>query len=363
MRSTSRRPADGPAPAVRLLSDLPGLPDRLGDLTVRHEVFDPTAPGRLGKLGLALRLYLQGFRNDAILLNQPGGYLFGLCALRTLLPSGGSRLVVFDIIMARPGPGMAGRIAAALKRLLLKRVHMFLLHVKDPGGLDTFYGIAPARSRFVPFKVNGLGSTGGLEAADRGYVLAPGKSQRDYPTFREAMAGLPYRALILMPDSGRESERHGTAFEGRDLPPNVEIVHDDGSAASWARQLAGARLVALPIRPEAISAAGNSTYLQAMALGKCVVMSDCPGARGIVEDGRHALIVPPGDPVALRDAIRRAWEDDDLRRRLAAEGRAYALSLGGEERLFADLVREVVDLLGATGRPRPGDLPSREASE
>jgi glycosyltransferase involved in cell wall biosynthesis len=45
------------------------------------------------------------------------------------------------------------------------------------------------------------------------------------------------------------------------------------------------------------------------------------------------LIVPAGDPDALRHAIERAWNDEDLRRRYADAGYRYAQPLGGEDEL------------------------------
>jgi glycosyltransferase involved in cell wall biosynthesis len=169
------------------------------------------------------------------------------------------------------------------------------------------------------------------------------------------MAQLPYPAKILMPLSEQEREAHGTrSLLGAQLPPTVEVVHDDGTSASWNRYLAGARLVVIPISADTISAAGNGTYIQAMALGKCVIITDCPGLRGILENERHALIVPPSAPEELARAIRRAWEDDDLRNRVAETGRAYATSLGGEERLHADLAREIVRVLAGPARSGHG---------
>jgi glycosyltransferase involved in cell wall biosynthesis len=346
---------DTPTP-LTILSDIPRLPDRSGGREVRSDLLAPEPAGLARKFAAALRLYLRSFRYDAVVLNQPAGLLTILCALRTVLPRGKARLVVFDVILPRPADTTKGRLKAWLIRALLPQVDLFLLHVKDPGGLTTHYGISRETSRFVPFKVNRIEKLGALATPDRGYILAPGRSHRDYATFLSAMAALPYPALILMPASGRELAQHGTSFQGREVPPNVKIVHDDGTKDSWDNHLAGARLVVLPIRPDTLSAAGNSTYLLAMSMGKCVVTTDSPGARGIIEDGTHALIVPPGDPDALREAVRRAWEDDDLRQRLARAGHAYALSLGGEERLHRDIVDEVVSLLERNSRlaPLPG---------
>ena len=50
------------------------------------------------------------------------------------------------------------------------------------------------------------------------------------------------------------------------------------------------------------------------------------------------------DVAALKDAIRRAWEDDSLRKRTAESGRNYALSLGGEKEFLQRIFRHTVGL-------------------
>jgi len=66
----------------------------------------------------------------------------------------------------------------------------------------------------------------------------------------------------------------------------------------------------------------------------------------------NAIIVPMKDPAALREAIRRAWEDDDYRRKIAERGRQFALSLGGEESLFTNIALTTIDFV--RGRPERG---------
>jgi len=46
------------------------------------------------------------------------------------------------------------------------------------------------------------------------------------------------------------------------------------------------------------------TVLQARAAGVPLVASDVPGVREVLEHGVHGLLVPPGDPPALADALR-----------------------------------------------------------
>ena len=69
-------------------------------------------------------------------------------------------------------------------------------------------------------------------------------------------------------------------------------------------------------------AARHHTVLEAMAMGKAIVASDRAVLRDYVTDGVEALLVPPEDPVALREATVRVLSDRELARRLGAAARA-----------------------------------------
>jgi glycosyltransferase involved in cell wall biosynthesis len=78
---------------------------------------------------------------------------------------------------------------------------------------------------------------------------------------------------------------------------------------------------------------------EAMAHGRPVVASAVGGLVDAVEDGVTGLLVPPGDPSALRAAIERLFGDDDLRRRLGNAARERALdkfSRGAATRALLD---------------------------
>jgi len=60
---------------------------------------------------------------------------------------------------------------------------------------------------------------------------------------------------------------------------------------------------------------------QALACGTPLVTANTPAARELLVDGESALLVPPGDPDALAEALRRIAGDPDLARRIAAGGR------------------------------------------
>lgn len=58
-----------------------------------------------------------------------------------------------------------------------------------------------------------------------------------------------------------------------------------------------------------------------MTLRMPVVLTDLPPSRPFAGDGKCAIMVPPGDPVAFADAIERLLKDADLRKSMGEEGR------------------------------------------
>jgi GT2 family glycosyltransferase len=71
--------------------------------------------------------------------------------------------------------------------------------------------------------------------------------------------------------------------------------------------------------------------LDAMACGCPVIAADCLGIRGVCKDGETALLVPPGYPRRLAQAITRVIEDEGLRQRLANGGPKVATQFTREE--------------------------------
>lgn len=64
--------------------------------------------------------------------------------------------------------------------------------------------------------------------------------------------------------------------------------------------------------------------LEAMAAGLPVVASDIVGYRSVMVHGQEGLLVPPGQPEALAQALGRLIDDDHLRHAMARRGRLKA---------------------------------------
>jgi len=86
--------------------------------------------------------------------------------------------------------------------------------------------------------------------------------------------------------------------------------------------------------------------VEGMAAGCAVVASDVPGMREIITNGVDGLLVPPGNPAALADALERLLRDDALAIRLGAEARKTAISKYGRETMNARYEQLCLQLAG-----------------
>ena len=132
--------------------------------------------------------------------------------------------------------------------------------------------------------------------------------------------------------------QNGCSLAGLKVPTNVEVITDNPDPKFFNLLLSRSRMVVLPVKKESTTQAGISVYLQAMALEKCVVISDGLGVNHILDDGQ-AVVVPAGDAQALGQAISRVWEDAAYRNSIAKKGRAFAETLGGEDQLRRNILR------------------------
>lgn len=95
------------------------------------------------------------------------------------------------------------------------------------------------------------------------------------------------------------------------------------------------------------------TILESFAWRKALIGTDVDGPSSCYEDGETALVVPPMDPAALAQALRRLHDDPGLRHRLAANGRAQAERNYSDE-VIAELLDRHVSELVARGRSARG---------
>ena len=123
----------------------------------------------------------------------------------------------------------------------------------------------------------------------------------------------PGAPLVML---GGDDEVMGERLRGL-AGPNAEHIHMLGfvSRAHLLASVRQADVVALPSLWETFTVAG----LEAMALGRPVVLTAVGGTPEFCTDGVDSLLVPPSDPEALGGAIVRLLEDTELRERMGSQ--------------------------------------------
>jgi glycosyltransferase involved in cell wall biosynthesis len=301
---------------------------------------DPSVEIRLIRLGgpmSAVAEFLRSFRYGYVLLNGEPRTAFALLALKAVFPFHRTRVVLLDIMLSAPRSFRA-RVKARLVGSLLARTHRIMVYYRNTKGIQAHFGIPAERFEYIPFKVNQDAFIARTPPTDGGYVFCGGKTRRDFATLFEAVDGLDIPVKVVTAENA-DMAQHASFADERSAPRNVEIVRSKGDPNEFIQQMAGARLVVLPITPE-ICGAGISVYLQAMAMKKCVIMSAGPGAEDVLTEGQ-AIIVPPCDPAALRGAIEKAFDDPDYRESVAQVGYEWAKKAGGEKQLYENVLAKL----------------------
>ncbi|GEK19058.1 glycosyltransferase family 4 protein [Cellulomonas persica] len=128
----------------------------------------------------------------------------------------------------------------------------------------------------------------------------------------------------------------------RELEDRVELL---GFVHPVWDELERADVALVPSRVEPF---GNAA-VEALLAQRPVVVSRVQGLAEIVRDRETGLLVPPDDPAALASAVRELADDTALRERLAAQGRADALTRFGTQRYDDAVTSALDDLAGAHG--------------
>lgn len=316
------------------------------NVAIQVQPFERAPGGLLARLENCRR----ALDNDYVVVNCSPADLLDVCLTKLLMPFTRGRIVSLDTVLPVPhAEGLHARLKLSIKKSLFRQCHLFIEYFKQTDGYERHYSIPRDRFRYVPFKINRYERVIQTQTRDDGYVFCGGNTRRDFATLIEAVRDLPVPVKIVTMADGVIAS-HGSELDERNLPPHVQVIRHDGSD-SFLDYIAGARLVALPIRRENISASGIGVYLASMALGKCVIISDGPAVNGVVPPGA-AVIVPPEDAAALRAAIDRMNADEEARQSVAVAGQAYALALGGEDRLCASVADVLIaDCRGTAERP------------
>lgn len=183
------------------------------------------------------------------------------------------------------------------------------------------YGLSRERTFLFPFGVDtDFWRPGEADLPEEGFVLAVGSDpKRDYGCLAQAPYSAPTRILTRR------------KVPGADVRPDVEVIKGSYHAMTVTdlvlRDLyRAAALVVVPVR-DVFQPSGYSVTLQAMACGKPVILSRIKGLWDpeTFVPGDNCILVEPGDPGEMGEAIRRLLDDAPLRTAMGVAARETAL--------------------------------------
>lgn len=171
------------------------------------------------------------------------------------------------------------------------------------------------------------------------FILASGRSYRDYDTLARAVEGTEVSVMV----SGRPFN-----LAGVDLPTNMETT---GWLTNQELQhyMYEAYFYVVPLQP-ITHAGGDSSLLQAMSFGKAVVATRAPSTEAYIQHGETGLLVEPHDDEGMRQAILHLWRNPDEARRMGQAARRRF----EENHTIDHLARRVYSIAQQVAGPLPG---------
>ena len=171
-------------------------------------------------------------------------------------------------------------------------------------------------------------------------ICSAGQEMRDFPTLIEAMRGLNIKCHIATGElSGKMFRTVETVMKYKDLPENVTV--GKLTPAELRMLYARSRFIVMPLL-ESDTDNGITVITQAMAMGKAVICSRTRGQVDILTDFETGLYVPPGDPAALREAIRYLWENPEVAATMGRNARLF-IEQSHTFDIFVDGVKKIVE--------------------
>lgn len=235
---------------------------------------------------------------------------FAISFWQSLLLQRRPRHVVLQFIMRERTNDLRSRLKYLAMKWCFSSIHKVVCSsTAEAEYYREVFGWPPDKTGFVPIHTSST-----IEAADpaaeQDFVVAAGRTFRDYPTFLEAVTGSAYRIVVVASRDALSSTVTSTQVD----------VFEDIPAAQLDLLIRRAAAVVVPLQDRRISA-GQLVILHAMAAGKAVIATRTSATMDYITHEENGLLVSPGDPVALRMAIDRLMQDPDLRLRLGRAAR------------------------------------------
>lgn len=238
-------------------------------------------------------------KNDADVVLTMGARESLFYGLLCALSRANSKQIMCEVFIDDVGSSPFWKVKRAAYRLITRRCIGILTNSSaELKTLGQRFSAPPEKLVYVPMHTNVLEPS--RVATNDGFVLAAGRSLRDFDTL---LAALPLVHVPVVIICGKNDLTHCS------LPDNVtilrEVSHDE-----YMRTMRSCAAVVIPLLPTERST-GQVVMLEAMALGKPVVATTSPGTDDFLIDGETGWSVAAGDASALAHAMNDVLADPD----------------------------------------------------
>ena len=236
--------------------------------------------------------------------------------------------IVFDIGCFNSA-AESGRIMKIMQKIS-KSIDGIIYHTKcQKEYYEKYYPWLANKSEFIRFGTD-------LEFFDSGklkksndygkYIVCIGASRRDWDTLIKA-----YKLLdtdIKLKIIGHTDEKYKGIKGVKQIPfiPVTDMIN----------QIYNARLCVLPLESFNYSY-GQMTFLQQMALGKCVIAANVPSLNGYAEDKKTAVFYEAKNENSLADAVNFVLDNPKEEAKIISNARDY-LKNECNERIMAEQI-------------------------
>lgn len=171
------------------------------------------------------------------------------------------------------------------------------------------------RIEFIPFGVDLSFFKPQKDISEEHQIFTVGLApDRDYETLFEATKGLNIPVVIT---------RSRTVDSLKDLPSYVQAC--SFSSRELVQEYAKSKIVVLPldISEGRNNATGCSTLVETMATGRAVIVTRTPTTESYITHGVNGILVEPKDVEGLRAAIQELLTNEEKRKKLGENARAF----------------------------------------
>lgn len=222
--------------------------------------------------------------------------------------------IVFDIGCFNSA-AESGRIMKIMQ-YVSKSIDGIIYHTKcQKEYYEKYYPWLANKSEFIRFGTDlEFFDSGSLKKSnDYGkYIVCIGASRRDWDTLIKAYILLDTDLELRI--IGHTDEKYNGIDGVKQIPfiPVTDMIN----------QIYNAKLCVLPLEAFNYSY-GQMTFLQQMALGKCVIAADVPSLKGYAEDKKTAVFYEAKNENSLKDAVNFVLDNPEEEAKIVSNARDY----------------------------------------